>query len=64
MVTDTSPTRSFAVPGVSCSHCQAAISKAVCDVDLDAKRVSVSGSGLDSGLLRAAIEDAGYEVGS
>jgi copper chaperone CopZ len=38
-----------AVPGVACV-----------DVDLDTKRVSVRGEGLDDASLRAAIEEAGY----
>jgi copper chaperone CopZ len=32
------------------------------DVDLEAKLVTVSGSGLDDAALRAAIEEAGYEA--
>ena len=32
------------------------------DVDLHSKRVSVIGHGLDDATLRAAIDEAGYEV--
>ena len=32
------------------------------DVDLDAKRVTVVGAGLDDGAARAAIDEAGYDV--
>jgi copper chaperone len=61
---------SYSVPGVSCAHCEAAIVEevgrvpgvAVVEVDLDAKRVAVSGTGLDEPAVRAAIEAAGYEV--
>jgi copper chaperone len=61
---------SFSVPGVSCAHCEAAIVGEVgrvpgvtaVGVDLDAKRVAVSGTGLDEPAVRAAIEAAGYDV--
>jgi copper chaperone len=60
----------YSVPGVSCSHCRAAIAEevgalrgvAAVDVDLDAKLVTVHGGGLDVREVRAAIESAGYEV--
>ena len=58
------------VPGVSCSHCEHAISTEVgkvtgvevVQVDLDAKMVAVRGSGLDDSSVRAAISEAGYEA--
>lgn len=60
----------YAVPGVSCEHCRRAITDEVTAVagvadvlvDLDAKRVTVTGEGLDDAALRAAIDEAGYEV--
>ena len=60
----------YTVPGMSCSHCRAAITSEVqdvagvtsVDVDLDAKRVTVAGDGLDDAAVRAAIDEAGYEV--
>ena len=60
----------YSVPGVSCEHCRAAITHEVTavagvdrvDVDLDAKTVTVSGSGLDEDAIVAAIDDAGYDV--
>ena len=60
----------YAVPGVSCGHCRAAIEEEVghvpgvdaVDVDLDAKRVRVRGSALDDAALRSAIDEAGYDV--
>jgi copper chaperone len=63
-------TLSYAVPGVGCDHCQAAIGAevgqlagvAAVDVDLDAKRVTVVGDGLDDAAIRAAIDEAGYDV--
>jgi copper chaperone len=32
------------------------------DVDLDSRRVSVAGQRLDDAALRAAIDEAGYDV--
>ena len=63
-------TRTYVVPDVACSHCRAAITSEVgevsgvdtVDVDLDAKVVTVGGSALDDGAIRAAIHEAGYEV--
>ena len=60
----------YFVPGVSCGHCRAAITAEVeklagvssVDVDLDAKRVAVSGAELDDAAVRAAIDEAGYDV--
>ena len=60
----------YSVPGVSCEHCRAAITAAVgkvagvasVTVDLDAKRVTVVGQQLDDVAVRAAIDDAGYDV--
>lgn len=62
--------RSYAVPDVSCEHCRTAIEGAVgqlvgvdrVTVDLTAKRVDVVGAASDP-AIRAAIEEAGYEVG-
>lgn len=60
----------YTVPGMSCGHCRAAITAEVenvpgvssVDVDLDAKRVTVAGSDLDDAAVRAAIDEAGYDV--
>lgn len=62
--------REYDVPGVSCEHCRRAIQEEVgavpgvasVDVDLDRRRVTVTGSGLDDDALREAIAEAGYEV--
>jgi copper chaperone CopZ len=64
-----SETRTYAVPGISCGHCQAAIEgelARVADVDavtvdLDAKTVAVRGTATEA-AVRAAIDDAGYDV--
>jgi copper chaperone CopZ len=60
----------YTVPGLSCGHCRAAITAEVeqvagvtsVDVDLPAKRVSVAGDELDDAAIRAAIDEAGYDV--
>jgi copper chaperone CopZ len=69
-MTDTAQELSYRVPGISCEHCRAAIEAEVAlvpgvtrvAVDLDAKRVDVHGTGLDDGAVRAAIDEAGYDV--
>jgi copper chaperone len=53
-----------------CGHCRDAVTREVeavegvqcVDVDLDRKLVTVTGSRLDDSALRAAIDEAGYEV--
>lgn len=60
----------YSVPGMSCGHCRAAIAAEVervagvraVHVDLDAKLVTVDGEGLDDAAIRAAIDEAGYDV--
>jgi copper chaperone len=69
-MTQTTDQLSYSVPGVSCDHCRAAITAEVgnlpgvagVEVDLEAKRVSVAGSQLDDAAIRAAIDEAGYDV--
>jgi copper chaperone len=60
----------YFVPDMSCGHCRAAITAEVEKVsgvdnvviDLDAKRVTVSGAAPDDAAVRAAIDEAGYDV--
>ena len=60
----------YSVLGMSCSHCEHAVSSELRDVpgvesvevDLATKVVAVRGEGLDDAALRAAIEEAGYEA--
>ncbi len=60
----------YTVPGMSCAHCERAISSeleqvdgvASVEVDLETKRVVVRGAGLDDSALRVAIVEAGYEA--
>jgi copper chaperone len=60
----------YSVPGVSCEHCRAAITNEVTavsgvqsvEVDLMRKLVSVRGQDVDGAQVRAAIDEAGYDV--
>lgn len=63
-------TRTFTVPGMTCGHCEAAVTAEVCAVagvtdvavDLDTKVVTVTGAALDDAAIIAAIDEAGFEV--
>ena len=65
-----SETKTYSVPAMHCGHCKASVTEELeavagverVDVDLDTKRVSVLGVGLEDASLRAAIEEAGYEA--
>jgi copper chaperone len=60
----------YSVPDVSCGHCRAAITGEVekvagvsaVNVDLDAKRVTITGDALDDHALRGAIDEAGFDI--
>ena len=60
----------YDVPGMHCGHCKASVTEEVSavpgvdsvDVDLETKRVEVTGTDLDDAAIRAAIEEAGYEA--
>ena len=62
--------KTYTVPGMSCGHCVVAVSEEVervtgvesVDVELETKRVTVRGRGIDNGAVRAAIDEAGYEA--
>ena len=62
----------YSVPGVSCQHCVGAVTEEVEQVpgvesvvvDLDSKRVKVKGTSIDDAAVRAAIDDAGYDIAS
>lgn len=61
-------TRIYDVPAMSCEHCRHAIKSAVSplegvetvQVDLEAKTVTVLGG--EDEAIRAAIDDAGYDI--
>ena len=63
-------TITYSVPAIHCDHCAMSIREEVTGVegvddvavDLETKIVTVTGSDLDDGALRAAIEEAGYEA--
>ncbi len=60
----------YAVPGMHCDHCVAAVEQELSavsgvesvDVDLATKLVVVTGNALDDDALRAAIDEAGYDA--
>lgn len=60
----------FTVPGMTCGHCESAVTSevtalagvAAVEVDLQTKLVTVHGEGFDKGLIIAAIDEAGFEV--
>ena len=60
----------YTVPGMSCEHCRAAITGevsrvsgvAAVEVDLESKRVVVRGEAVSDDAVRAAIDEAGYDV--
>jgi len=61
--------RTYSVPGISCSHCKHAIETEVAglagvtgvEVDVAARTVRVDGDA-DDAAIRAAIDEAGYDV--
>jgi copper chaperone CopZ len=65
-----SETITYTVSGMTCDHCKNAVTGELSsvtgveaiDIDLRTKLVRVTGEELDDGALRAAIEQAGYEI--
>lgn len=61
---------SFTVPGMTCGHCTSAVEAELVkvpgvrsvQVDLDTKSVVVTGDGLEWSSLKAAVDEAGYEL--
>ena len=55
---------------MTCSHCETAVTEEILAlpgvesvrVDLETKRVEVSGQILDDAAIRSAIEEAGYDA--
>jgi copper chaperone len=62
--------QTYTVRGMSCGHCVAAVSSEVegvagvetVEVELESGQLTVRGRGLDDDAVRAAIDEAGYEV--
>ncbi len=60
----------FAVTGMTCAHCQAAVVEEVgalagvagVEVDLASGRLAVRGTGLDDAAIAAAVTEAGYQL--
>ncbi|MFW5415754.1 heavy-metal-associated domain-containing protein [Nocardiopsis sp. CNT-189] len=61
----------YTVQGMTCGHCVASVTEEVgevagvtgVEVDLATGRLEVSGDGpVDGALVRAAVQEAGYEV--
>jgi copper chaperone len=67
-MTTATPTRRYLVPDISCDHCKRAIETEVQPVDgvttvvVDVAATSVTVSGGADDAIRAAIDDAGYDV--
>ena len=63
-------TVTYRLPGMTCEHCKAAVTEELSAVtgvdsvavDLDSKLVQIIGETLEDAALRAAIDEAGYEV--
>jgi len=66
---NTLSTLTFTVPGMSCGHCEAAVTREIrkidgvdhVAVDLGTKQVVVDGTALDQAAIFAAVDEAGYE---
>ncbi|HYF26705.1 MAG TPA: cation transporter [Baekduia sp.] len=62
--------RTYTVQGMTCQHCVASVTEEVSevagveavDVDLASGRVTVRGAAIDDDAVRAAVDEAGYEV--
>lgn len=62
--------REYTVAGMTCSHCVAAVTEEVeqvagveaVAVQLAGGRLAVGGDAIDDAAIRAAVEEAGYEV--
>ena len=63
-------TLTLSVPGMTCGHCEAAVSGEIgklpgvtaVNVDLDTKLVTVTGTDLDRVALADAVDEAGFEL--
>ena len=62
--------QSFTVHGMTCDHCVASVTEEVSEVagvkqvdaDLASGRLVVAGEGFTADQIRAAVEEAGYEI--
>jgi copper chaperone len=64
--------RTYIISGMTCDHCVLSVREEVSelagvrnvDVDLPSGRMTVSGEGISDEAVRAAVDEAGYEVAS
>ncbi len=62
--------RGYTVQGMTCNHCAASVTEEVeqvpgvteVQIDLEAGQLSVLGDGFSDESIRAAVDEAGYEV--
>jgi copper chaperone len=62
--------KTYIVSGMTCSHCVASVTEEVSevagvervDVDVASGRVVVQADSIDDAAVRAAVDEAGYEV--
>lgn len=68
---DTATVSEYIVTGMTCQHCVSAVTQEVggidgvtnVEVDLDSGRLRVTSTGpLDPAAIRAAVDEAGYEI--
>jgi len=65
-----STTTTYTVQGMTCGHCKASVIEEVSavtgvtavDVELESGRVTVTGEDVADEAVRAAVDEAGYEV--
>lgn len=64
--------RTYTVTGMTCGHCVSSVTEEISeipgvtavDVDLASGRMTVAGEGFTDDDVRAAVDEAGYEVTS
>ena len=62
--------RSYTVKGMTCGHCKASVTEEVeqvagvtgIEVDVPTGRLTVRGEGVSDEAVKAAVDEAGYEV--
>lgn len=62
--------RTYTVKGMTCGHCRLSVMEEVgeldgvdrVEVELETARLEVAGSGFTDDQVRAAVEEAGYEL--
>jgi copper chaperone CopZ len=70
MTDTTTPSRAYTVHGMTCDHCAAAVNEEVSglagvdrvDVDRASGRLEITGEQASEEEIRAAVEEAGYEL--